>query len=72
MRQVVAYKQWKITNRQIKKVVAVAYRRWVFTRNSNFKALTGKIWVFWMGGRLREGVAHGGCALCNLLYRVEF
>ena len=41
-------------------MVAVAYRRWLFTRGSNFKALTGKILVFWIGGRLREVVAHGG------------
>ena len=51
-------------------LVAVAYRRWSFTRGSNSgcncKALTGKVVVFWtewslMGaGRLREVVAHGG------------
>ena len=41
-------------------MVAVAYRRWSFTRGSNCKALTGKILVFWIGGRLREVVAHGG------------
>ena len=32
-------------------VVAVAYRRWSFTRDSNCKALTGTILVFWRGGR---------------------
>ena len=41
---------------QAKKVVAVAvavaYRRWSFTRGSNCKALTGKALVFWIGGRL--------------------
>ena len=48
-------------------MVAVAYRRWSFTRDSNCKALSGKILVFWVGGhlsleggRLREVVAHGG------------
>ena len=41
-------------------MVAVAYRRWSFTRGSNCKALTGKILVFWIGGRLWEVVAHGG------------
>ena len=50
MSQVVAYKrllkQWKIINRQAQKVVAVAYRRWSFTRGSNCSALTGKILVF--------------------------
>ena len=58
MRQVVAYKQWKIINRQAQKVVAVAYRRWSFTRGSNCKALTGKVLVFWIGGRLWEVVAY--------------
>ena len=49
-------------------MVAVAYRRWSFTRGSNFKSLTGKILVFWFGGslsvmggdRLREVVTNGG------------
>ena len=31
-----------------------------FTRGSNSRALTGKNLVFWLGGRLREVVAHGG------------
>ena len=26
---------------------------------SNWKTLTGKIFVFWIGSRLREVVAHG-------------
>ena len=51
---------WKIINRQAQKVVVVAYRRWSFTRGSNCNALTEKILVFWIGGRLREVVAHGG------------
>ena len=40
-------------------MVMVAYRVFfkIFTRGSNCKALTGKILVFWMGGRLREVVA---------------
>ena len=33
------------------KVVAVAYVRWSFTRSSNYRALTGKHLVFWIGGR---------------------
>ena len=41
-------------------MVAIAYRRWSFTRGSNCKALTGKILVFLIGSRLRELVAHGG------------
>ena len=40
-------------------MVAVADRRWSFTRGSNCKALTGKVLVFWIGDRLREVVAHG-------------
>ena len=39
------------------KVVAVAYRRCSFVRDSNCKALIGKILVFWIGGRLWEVVA---------------
>ena len=39
-------------------MVAVAYRRWLFTRSSNCKASTGKVLVFWIGGRLREVVAY--------------
>ena len=31
---------------QAQKVVAVAYRRWLFTRGFSCKALTGKILVF--------------------------
>ena len=50
----------KIINLQAQKVVAVAYRRWSFTRGSNCKALTGKVLVFWIGGRLWEVVAHEG------------
>ena len=38
-------------------MVAVAYRRWSFTRDFNCKALIGKVLVFWIGGRLREVVA---------------
>ena len=41
-------------------MVAVVYRRWSFTTGSNYKALTGNVSVFWIGGRLREVVAHGG------------
>ena len=54
-------------NHQAQKVVVVAYRRWSFTTGSNCKALTGKILVFWIGGRiimgggrLQEVVAYGG------------
>ena len=58
----VAYKRLKTTgkslNFQAQKVVAVAYRRWSFTRGSNCKALTGKVLVFWLGGRLWEVVAY--------------
>ena len=63
MRQVVAYKQWKIINRQAQKVVAVAYRRWSFTRGSNCKALTGKILVIWIGGRFQW--SQKGSSFCD-------
>ena len=61
MLQVVAYKrlkQWKIIDRLALKVVAVAFRRWSFIRGSNCKALTGKVLVFWIGGRLWEVIAY--------------
>ena len=69
MHQVAAYKRLKTfkksLNFQAQKVVAVSYRRWLFTRDSNCKALTRKIWVFWIGGHiwrwsLTTGFAHGG------------
>ena len=44
----------KIINRQAQKVFAVAYMR------SNCKALTGKILVFWIAGRLWVVVACEG------------
>ena len=50
-------------------MVAVAYRRWLFTRGSNCEALTGKILVFWIGGRLREVVAHGGSTVVTCCSR---
>ena len=57
----------EIINRQAQKVVAVAYRRWSFTRGSNCKALTGKILVFCIGGRLQELVVHGGSIVSRSL-----
>ena len=39
-------------------MVAVAYRRWSFTRGFNCKALAGKILVLWIGGRLWETIAY--------------
>ena len=43
-------------------VVAVAFKRWSFTRGPNCKALTWKVLVFWIaiGCHLWEVVAHGG------------
>lgn len=46
----------KISNCQPRKVVAVARRRWLFTRACNCEALSRKILVFWMGGYLWEVV----------------
>ena len=45
----------KSLNFQAQKVVGVAYRRWSFTRGSNCKALTKKVLVFWISGRLYYG-----------------
>ena len=62
MRQVVADKRLRkmehYLNFQVQKVVAVACRRWSFTRGSNYKSLAGKVLVFWIGGRLWEVVAY--------------
>ena len=44
----------EIINGRAQKVVAVAYRRWSFTRGSNCKALMGKNLVFWIGSPLWE------------------
>ena len=37
------------------KGVAVAYERWSLARGSNYRLLTGKNLVFWIGGRLWLG-----------------
>ena len=67
MRQVVEFgrlqelkNNGKSLNFQAQKVIAVAYKRWSFTRGSNCKALTGKVLVheFWTGGLLWEVVAY--------------
>ena len=42
----------------LEQVVAVAYERWSFKRSSNYRALTGKNLVFWIGGRLWEVVPY--------------
>ena len=54
MGELVAFKQYK----NPRKVVAVAYRKWSFTTGSNCKALTEKIVVFFIVGRLWEVVAY--------------
>ena len=41
-------------------MVAVAYRRWSFTRDFNCEAFTGKILECWIGVHLREVVVDGG------------
>ena len=48
IRQEVAYKRLKTmgNNKTVSPVVLVAYERWLFTRGSNYRALTGKIWCF--------------------------
>ena len=58
----VAHKRIKTTgkslNFQAQKVVAVIYRWWSFTRDSNCKSLTGKVLVFWIGRCSWEVVAY--------------
>ena len=44
-------------------------QEWLFTRRSNCEALTGKILVFWIGGRLREVVAHRGSTVVTCCSR---
>ena len=43
-------------------MVTVAYERQLFRRNSNYRTLTEKIWVFWIGGHgiSQEVVTRGG------------
>ena len=45
------FSKWQLQN-------AVAYRSLSITRSCNCKALSGKVWVFWIGGRLWEVVAY--------------
>ena len=49
---------YEIIKLYAQKVVAVAYWRWLFTRGSNCKALTGKVLVFWIGGHSWEVVTY--------------
>ena len=60
MHQVVANKRWKTVTTKLwgQKVVAFAYERWSFTRGSNYRAVTGKILMFWISGHLWEVVAY--------------
>ena len=60
----------EIINCQAQKVVAFAYRRSSFTRGSSSKALTEKILVFWIGGRLRGLVVHGGSIVSRSLEQI--
>ena len=59
-------------NFQAQKVVAVAYRRWSFTRDSHCKSLTGEVLVFWILGRFWKVVAHGGSTVENVTTRETF
>lgn len=42
------------------RVVLDTYKRWLFTQGSYYRALSGKILLFWIGGRLLEVGTHGG------------
>ena len=63
---------------QAQRVVAVAYRRWSFTRGSNCKALTGKLWCFGQAvtdrreSFTREVVAHGGSTVLLSFFKFFF
>ena len=54
-------------------MVVGAYRRWLFLRGFNCKALTGKTSVFWIGGHLWKVAANERWSYmevqlnCNLL-----
>ena len=50
--------QWKIIKPSPQKVVAIAFERWSFTRVSSNMALTGKILLSWIYGRLGEVIAN--------------
>ena len=52
------------------KVAAVAYERWSFTRDSNYKALTEKILVFRKLWSLKRVVARGSSTVAGL-FRLE-
>ena len=61
MRQVVAYKRL-LKQKKIKKLsgtkIALGRLQEVVVYKSNCKALTGKVSVFWIGGRLWKVVAY--------------
>ena len=40
-------------------------------RGSNYRLLTGENLVFWIGGRLREVVGHGGWTVYIFIFRNE-
>ena len=67
MHQVVAYKKLELQ----KIIKSPALKKWSgggrFTRGSNCKALTGKILVFWISGRLWEVVGHGSLTVVGHL-----
>ena len=52
-------------------VVAVPHWRWSFTRGCNWKALTGKILMFWIDDCLRGVVAHGGLIIVLVVFNVD-
>ena len=52
-------------------VVVVPHWRWSFTRGCNWKALTGKILMFWIDDCLRGVVAHGGFIIVLVVFNVD-
>lgn len=53
-----AYSQEDKNNGTSKRVVAVAYKRWLFTKDSKRSDFIVEILMFRMGGRLWKAVAH--------------
>ena len=75
MLEVIVYKRLKTVgsyyNDSPKKRGVIAYSRWSY-RGSKCKVLTGKNFMLWIGGRLREVVPHAGSSIvttCTLTGR---
>lgn len=71
----IVWKQCKIIWPLRQKVVAVAYWRWSFMGGCNYRALTGKILLYWMVAYGKCLLTRGGCTWrfnCNILLKGAF